>query len=95
MPTVLEGKLTLEAFYNMVFQDPALQDRARAVQTRDEFIQLAVSVAQERGYEATYQEIETAIRISQTGGVNRELTDEELSANCCDSKTKRSGGTCP
>ena len=70
---------TIEAFYKSVAQSPAALNQLTAgVQTPDEFIDRAVSIGSEQGYQFTRDEASTWINNQIEARKNGELSDVQL-----------------
>ena len=71
----------VKQFYQVVVQDPALQQQFQSVSDEESLVHLAVEVGQQQGYSFTPDEVMQAITIAQastdTSGMT-ELDDEQL-----------------
>lgn len=61
-------KANLEKFYRVVADDPTLAQRFKAITERRDFLNLAVQIGSERGYDFTISEVEADIEASTAAG---------------------------
>uniref|UniRef100_B8HM24 Nif11 domain-containing protein n=1 Tax=Cyanothece sp. (strain PCC 7425 / ATCC 29141) TaxID=395961 RepID=B8HM24_CYAP4 len=70
---------SLDQFRQQVLQDPALAEQFKAIQSPDEFANLAVQLGQQLGYNFTADEVIMAIA-QQSSSESIELSDAQLEA---------------
>uniref|UniRef100_B8HM26 Nif11 domain-containing protein n=1 Tax=Cyanothece sp. (strain PCC 7425 / ATCC 29141) TaxID=395961 RepID=B8HM26_CYAP4 len=71
---------SLEQFRQQVLQDPTLAEQFKAVQSPEEFANLAVRLGQEGGYNFTVEEVMAAIAQQSSSHESIELSDAQLEA---------------
>ena len=71
---------SLEQFRQQVLQDPALAEQLKAVQSPDEFANLAVQLGQQLGYNFTAEEVKVALAQQSSSSESIELSDAQMEA---------------
>ncbi|HAA33511.1 MAG TPA: Nif11-like leader peptide family natural product precursor [Cyanobacteria bacterium UBA8553] len=71
---------SVNQFYQEVMQEPALLQQFQAVRDRESLVNLAVEVAQQKGYSFTVDEVKQALTAQSSAGEAQELSDQQLEA---------------
>lgn len=71
---------TLNQFYQEFMPAPALKQHFQSVKSREEIVNMAVDLSQEKGYNFISQKVEGCLNAHSSNGDNGELKDEELEA---------------